>query len=783
MTRPLVALAVAVGLAVAAASWADSPRVGSTNPFGARRGEPTEVTVFGTGLEGKPRLIAPFAAEVAVVAVDAASWKLRITPAADTPVGSYAVRVATDDGLSNPFLLAIGQVPQVAEKEDNGSFDAAQPIPIPVVVEGQSAANDVDFFRFAGKKGQRIVVDAQCARIGSGVDPSIRLTTAAHGFLASADDTPGLMTDARLTAVLPEDTDYVIELSDSRYQGGARPIYRLLVGAVPVADEVFPLGGRRGETIGLELRGGTLPGPSVAAATLVPTRGTPFDSFRPRITNHTLGLAAPGEPVLDVESIPPLVVDGLPELREPADPASPPLRAVAPVVFNGRIEAKGDEDSYVVGVVPGQRLRIVVDAAELGSALDGVLQVKGPDGAVLANADDTPSPVAAKVKAAAKKVAINSPDPSLNFTVPAGMAEITLSLRDLRGEGGPGYAYRLSVEPIPPAAFQVASVDDQVSIPRGGTAAVGVEVIRQGYDGPITLTVANPPPGLTVRPGLVPPGQLVGSLTLSAAADAAFEVANLKLIGEAKMPGGATIVAEASKPLVFAQQAGLTTHAVIQGGLPAAPALPTPITLDAPATPIEVVHGHGAAVPIKAVRAPGSEDAALTFGSLPPPTGLAVAATPLAAKALEGTATVTAAPEAPLGLAVLTLTAKGNLGGKERTLAIPAVTVEVVRPAAVELAAPRAEVKAGATVEVKGKVARKGPFAEPVTVKLDGLPAGTKADPVVVPPGQSDFTLKIAADPKAAPAEATAKLTLAFQVAKKDYPGPTAPLVVKILPP
>ena len=187
------------------------------------------------------------------------------------------MRIQTDDGISNPFLLAIGQLPQIAEKEDNSTFETAQKIPDPpLVVEGQVAGNDVDFFRFHGKKGQAIFVDAQCARIGSGVDPSIRLTAggANRTYVASADDSAGLATDARLTAVLPADGDYVVELSDSRYQGGGRPVYRLVIGAVPEADEVFPLGGRQGETVGLELRGGMLSGMRIAAATLNPLTGT-----------------------------------------------------------------------------------------------------------------------------------------------------------------------------------------------------------------------------------------------------------------------------------------------------------------------------------------------------------------------------------------------------------------------------------------------------------------------------------------------------------------------------
>ena len=304
-------------------------------------------------------------------------------------MGVYVCRIRTDDGLTAPFLFSVGQVPQIQEKEDNGTFDTAQVIPSPAVVEGKSEGNDVDYFRFAGKKGQRIVVDAQCSRIGSGVDPTIRLTTAAHAYVASADDTPGLMTDARLAVVLPEDTDYVIELSDSRYQGTGRAIYRLLVGPVPVVDEVFPLGGRNGETIGLELRGGTLPGPSIASATLHPNPQADPHAYRPRVTNHTLGIAGPGDPVLDVESIPPLVVDTLPELRESTQAGSPTLKAFAPIVFNGRIGKRGEEDKYVVGVTPGPKYHIEVNAAELGSALDGVLQVRGPDGGILATADDT----------------------------------------------------------------------------------------------------------------------------------------------------------------------------------------------------------------------------------------------------------------------------------------------------------------------------------------------------------------------------------------------------------
>ncbi len=181
--------------------------------------------------------------------------------------------------------------------------------------------------------------------------------------MASADDSPGLLTDARLVAKLPEDTDYVVEISDSRYQGAGRPVYRLLIGPVPVADEVFPLGGREGETLGLELRGGTLGQRCIAAASLVRLPGTSW--CVPRLSGAMLGLPASGGPGLDVESLHPLVTGAFPELREPVESSASPLKAAAPIVLNGRIDTPGDEDRFILAVSAGQRLHIEIEASEV----------------------------------------------------------------------------------------------------------------------------------------------------------------------------------------------------------------------------------------------------------------------------------------------------------------------------------------------------------------------------------------------------------------------------------
>jgi hypothetical protein len=183
---------------------------------------------------------------------------------------------------------------------------------------------------------------------------------------------------------------------------------------------------------------------------------------------------------------------------------------------------------------------------------------------------------------------------------------------------------------------------------------------------------------------------------------------------------------------------------------------------------------------VKVTRTKGA-DGALAVTALALPPGVTIPGDPIGDKAAEGKVRVQAALEAPLGNSTLAFQAKGKLGGADRTIIAPAVTLAIVRPAALELAAPGVEVKPGATVEVKGQIVRKGTFNEPVTVRVNGLPAGLKAEPATVAAGASDFVVKILAEAKAAPTSAGAQVVLAFQVNKKDYPVPPTPLAIKVV--
>ena len=614
-------------------------------------------------------------------------------------------------------------------------------------------------------------MDAQCSRIGSSVDPSIKLSGAGPGrsFVASADDSSGVLTDARFLATLPEDGDYVVEISDSSYKGGARPVYRLVIGAVPMVDEVYPLGGRTDETTGFELRGGTLNELALVASN-IPSLGEARAAWL-RVPGAMLHPASK----YDVESLGPLAVSRAGELREPTDPRSGPVRGAAPVVFNGRLEIPGDEDRFKLAVAPGERLNIKVEASELGSKLDGVLTVIGPKGDTLATADDTTIPIPG---APQNTPPIIMPDPSLAaFAVPAGVTELTFALRDLQNRGGIGYGYRIRVAPFTPG-FELVPNDTQISIPNRGTAAIGVTVARREFNAPITVTIKDPPAGVTVRPGTIADGQTIGALSVSLAPNATLNTTTLQLVATAQGPA-APIESLAVKKVVYASQGNLPTNFVVFDGLAASDALPQPVKLDAPATVIDIAHGQTANIPVTAVRDKGA-DAALTFATLPLAAGWTAPGGTIAAKANLGNAVVAVAPEFPLGPTTIALTAKANFGKGDQILAIPAVTLRVVRPVSVTLAAPAVDLKIAGSAEIKGKIARQGGFKEPVTVTVAGLPATIKVAPVTIAANAIDFAIKLNADAKAAAGAINGNVTVAIKIAGKDYATPPLPVSVKI---
>src|SRR5262249_42518601 len=152
------------------------PSLSNISPRGAMRGKDVEITISGANLSSQTRLLLPFPATQKRL-TDAkpnptqARFQLAIDPS--VPLGIYPVRVGTEEGVSSLFFFSVDAFPNVQEIEDNDTFEKAQRVAIPVIISGQCAGGDLDYYRFTAKRSQRIVVETEAARLGSGVSPQI----------------------------------------------------------------------------------------------------------------------------------------------------------------------------------------------------------------------------------------------------------------------------------------------------------------------------------------------------------------------------------------------------------------------------------------------------------------------------------------------------------------------------------------------------------------------------------------------------------------------------------
>ncbi len=152
--------------------------------------------------------------------------------------GQQPVAVAAGEGLTNPLPFALSELPEAEEREPNSRVDDAQPLELPVIVNGRiGEPGDLDLFRFEGKSGDRLVVEVVARRLGSPLDSLIRLTDASGNQLAVNDDhedpASGLIThhaDSTFRYKLRKRGSYYLWLGDTQGQGGEAFGYRLRIG-------------------------------------------------------------------------------------------------------------------------------------------------------------------------------------------------------------------------------------------------------------------------------------------------------------------------------------------------------------------------------------------------------------------------------------------------------------------------------------------------------------------------------------------------------------------------
>jgi hypothetical protein len=146
--------------------------------------------------------------------------------------GTYPLAVGR---LSNHVPFAVDGLPEVFEKEPNNTATNAQPVTLPIIINGRvDKPGDWDVFRVEGHAGDQIVAEVNARRLDSPLDSVLKLTDSTGQPLAFNDDHEdkgaGLNThhaDSYLTATLPTNGTYYVHLGDTQRNGGWAHSYRL----------------------------------------------------------------------------------------------------------------------------------------------------------------------------------------------------------------------------------------------------------------------------------------------------------------------------------------------------------------------------------------------------------------------------------------------------------------------------------------------------------------------------------------------------------------------------
>src|SRR5215218_24991 len=317
---------------------AQAPAVMRVEPSAVAPGRVANVTIVGSGLSEPAALWSTFPAEASFPAdkeksANRATCRLSVPP--DAQVGIHALRLGTPKGVSNLHLVMVDDLPSVAATQGNGTAAAAQALPPPVAVDGACDAGGSDFYRFHADKGRRVSVEVVAARLGSQLDPVVRLLDAAGRELVWCDDSPGAGSDCRFAHTCAETGDYVIELRDAGYGGGADFRYRLRVGEFPLANVPFPLAGKRG-TVGMF----SFVGPDCAGAAPVTLNLPQLGGAAPLGVRYAGARAGSGFVSVAVGDV---------DESVEAEPNDTPLAATpitAPSAVSGRLETPNDRDFY-----------------------------------------------------------------------------------------------------------------------------------------------------------------------------------------------------------------------------------------------------------------------------------------------------------------------------------------------------------------------------------------------------------------------------------------------------
>ncbi len=709
------------------------PEIAAIDPPGLQRGTTTDLVIVGKNFSPTSVIQVPIPGVTFELAGPPTADRItaKVTVAADVLPATYPLWVRTEQGLSAARPFAV----DVLSHKPYQTATADKPAELPAAYYGTLNGGQELRTYFRGRKGQRIVADLESRRLGGQASPVLELKTATGTPLQIRWGQSTLRGDARIELHLPTDGLYYVELHDLAYRAPGGTPFRLKLGDLRLID---------------------LPFPAVAAATgnvaVEPIgtgfeAGTKWEAPSPMAPDTTVGLLklpdasgavgpwpfvrlGGGKEVLEHGTSPQTVPDPL-----GTDPQTP-------LGINGRLSAKGETDRYVLPVAAGKAYRFVLQTDSLQSPLNGELSVLSePGGQILAATSDQPQ----------------TSDPILDWTAPAGVTAVQLRVRDLLHTGDPRNVYRIEVIPGGRQEFSLRVNTSTVDVAENGSNLIELNVTRSGYNGPIALRISGDD-SLALDPPAVAEkiaGRLFVRMRRTKPSTATTPL--VKIIGTAT---AATPPVEHAAILPGEGLSPLYADALAIGPLPA-----QGLGLELKSIPTVLYRGSTITIPVQLTRAEGKasqgQPVRWTLRSTEPtrksqPGNPQSPDLPLIAVAPgqmteADVAEPTVSLQVPLDVAEKTvqmaLVAESVAHAYSERVTARAVSqpfrVDVQIALAPTLDAPTLAAKSAVEHTVVGKLNRTVGFTQPVTVSLDGLPAGYTVKPVEVPGEQDEFKLVV----------------------------------------
>ncbi len=448
------AMLLLLATAQSASAQSSAVLVHDVSPRALVPGRLTRVTIRGAALETARSLwlSRPSTVKRVTAPGDGAGQATFDVSVPAAQVGRAVLRVIADAGVSNPSLVLLDPLPGTPATSDG----SPGPLTGPRGIDGFVKAGVSQGFSILMQKGQRLTVDAWARRLGSPLDPVIRVSGPDGRSLGSADDSPGLDGDAVLSITATAAGMHTVSISDLSRRGGPKYAYRLRLGHFEPVQLAYPFRVKSGQKNSVQLLG-----PRVNITLALPA-STPT------------GLAWVGGPAgsgggrsfVCLEVVEGEVINE----REPNDGRQQATELPTGGRIGGRFERPGDRDWYRVQLKKGQKLQVIGDTASVGAAGRLYMRLVDQQGQTIVEA---------------------APSVSTRTTLAhttGSDREAWLVVEELQRRGGPEFAYQLDCRHAA-RGFSLVCGLERLHASVGGKVAIKVTAQRRDFKGAIELAV------------------------------------------------------------------------------------------------------------------------------------------------------------------------------------------------------------------------------------------------------------------------------------------------------